>query len=411
MQQRQATSIMPSEHPTTLATDRPRKAPLVGIIGAVALSLSLVGWIGVRVVSATGKKEAIAQQRASDAQKNAALAKAPPKVRVTTAHSKTWTPVVELDGTLSAGQYAELGFKIGGRLAKVGVKVGDTVKSGALLGVLDANETSAQLRAAQAQIRAAEAQLVLADDAERRTSSMVQSGSLSEASGVQTAQSKALAQAQADSAKAQAALVQVNLGNHRLTAPFTGTITRAPDGIGGVVNPGSVLFEINDLTSLKLKGTLSESDAALVRQGSKIEITTEQGTVEGVLTTVLGAVDSATRRVRVEATVDNKKEPRLRAGSFVRGKINAGDPIPVLELPHDVLRPGSQDEVFVVDGDKLALRRVSYAVAKDGTLLVRFGLSASDRVVVAPKPEFEAGHAVTVTQPDQPAPAAQAGTP
>jgi len=272
------------------------------------------------------------------------------------------------------------------------------VKVGALLGVLDANETSAQLRAAEAQIRAAEAQLALADDAERRTSSMVQSGSLSEASGVQSAQSKALAQAQADSAKAQAVLVQVNLGNHRLVAPFAGTITRAPDGIGSVVSPGVSLFEINDLSTLKLKGTLSEGDAALVRQGSEVQITSEQGAVTGVLTTVLGAVDPATRRVRVEATIDNKKEPKLRAGSFVRGKINAGDPIPVLELPRDVLRPGSQDELFVVEGDKLAVRRVTYSLAKDGSLLVRTGLEGTERVVISPKPEYETGRVVTVTE-------------
>jgi RND family efflux transporter MFP subunit len=303
---------------------------------------------------------------------------------------------VELDGTLSAGQSAEVGFKIGGRLSKVSVKVGDKVRAGSLLGVLDASETQAQLRAAEAQLRAAEAQLALADDAQRRTTSMVQSGSLAEATGVQSTQTKALAEAQADAAKAQAALVQVNLGSHRLVAPFAGTITRAPDGIGAVVGPGSSLFEVQDLSTLKLKGTLSESDAGLVEQGSKLKVVTERGEVEGELTTVLGAVDPATRRVRVEATIKNDQEPKLRAGAFVRGTIKAGDPIDVLVLPHDALRAGAQGEVFVVEGDKIALRRVTYAVDKDGSLLVRFGLRADERVIIRPKPEFEAGQVVTV---------------
>jgi membrane fusion protein, multidrug efflux system len=400
MQQR-ASSIMPSDDPQTLdnqpaATPTRRKAPLIGVIGAAVLSLALVGWIGMRVVSATGKQQAISQQRSADAEKSAALAKAPPKVRVTAPISETWVPVVELDGTLNAEQRAELGFKVGGRLAKVGVKVGDLVKSGALLGILDGSEAGAQLRAAEAQLRAAEAQLALADDAERRTASMVKSGSFAEASGVQSAQQRALAQAQADSAKAQAGLVQVSLGNHRLVAPFSGTITRAPEGIGSVVAPGAVLFEINDLSRLKLKGTLSESDAALVSVGSKVQITSEQGSVTGVLTIVLGAVDPATRRVRVEATVDNTREPRLRAGSFVRGKIAAGDPIPVLKLPHDTQRPGTQDEVLVVEGDKLAVRRVTYAIAADGSLLVRSGLKGDERVVLGPKPEQEPGQVVSI---------------
>ncbi len=106
-------------------------------------------------------------------------------------------------------------------------------------------------------------------------------------------------------------------------------------------------FEVADLSTLKLKGTLSEQDAALVDQGAAVVIATERGNVEGKITTVLGAVDSATRRVRVEASIDNSKEPKLRAGSFARGTIRAGDPISVLELPPEVLRPGSQDELLV----------------------------------------------------------------
>lgn len=382
---------------TSSSTPAPtRKAPLAGVIGATALSLALAGWLGMRLVNATQKQQSIAAQRVADAEKSAALAKAPAKVRVVTPSPRTWEPVVELDGTLNAGQSAELGFKVPGKLAQVQVKVGDVVKAGSLLAVLDSSETLAQLKAAQAQVRAAEAQLALAEDTERRTSSMVQSGALSEATGVQSAQSKALAQAQADSARAQVSLIQVSLANHRLVAPFKGTITRAPEGVGAVVSPGVPLFEIVDLSTLKLKGTLSEQDAVLVKPGATIAIATEHGTVEGKVTTVLGAVDPATRRVRVEATVDNSKEPKLRAGSFVRGTIRAGDPISVLELPPEVLRPGSQDELLVVEGDRLVSRRVTYSIDKNGSLLVRFGLKPEDRVVLNPRSELEPGKAVTV---------------
>ncbi len=402
MQESAPSTTPPPQAVTPAADPSRRKAPLAGVIGGIALSLALAGWISVRVVGAKARQQQIAQQRNADDARSAALAKAPPKVRIVMPVAQTWEPVVELDGTLAAGQSAELGFKIGGKLSQVGVKLGDNVKAGALLGVLDSSETGAQLRAAQAQVRAAEAQLALADDAERRTASMVSSGSLAEAAGVQTTQSKALAQAQADSARAQVALTQVMLGNHRLVAPFAGSITRAPEGIGTVVAPGVALFEVVDLSTLKLKGTLSEGDAALVHAGSKVEISSEQGTFTGTVTTVLGAVDSATRRVRVEASVDNKKEPKLRAGTFVHGTIRAGNPISVLRLPHDVLGSGGQDEVWVVEGDRLASRRVTYTLDKDGSLLVRFGLGANEHVVLAPKPEFERAQQVTVEGESKP---------
>jgi RND family efflux transporter MFP subunit len=373
-----------------------KKAPLAGVLGALALALGLAGWTGVRIVNATQKQEVIAAQRSADAEKSRALANAPLDVRVVSPVARSWEPSVELDGTLFAGQAAELGFKLNGKLAQVDVKVGQSVKAGQVLAQLDAREAAARLRAARAQVRAAQAELALASDSDRRTSSMVESGALAEASGVQTTQNKALASARVESAEAEVALAEVELTHHRLLAPFAGSVLRAPDGVGSVVNSGQAQFELADLSRLKLKGTLGEGDAALVKPGSELVINTEHGAVKGTVTSVLGMVDGATRRVRVEAGIDNRAEPKLRAGSFVRGTIKSGAPISVFELPPEVLRPGGQDEVLaVVDGHTVS-RRLTYSVDKNGKLLVRFGLEASDRVVLSPKAELEAGHAVNI---------------
>jgi RND family efflux transporter MFP subunit len=313
-----------------------------------------------------------------------------------------WEPVVEIDGTIAAGQEAQIGFKTGGRIAQVAVKVGDSVKAGQLLATLDSGEAVAQLRAAQAQQRAAEAQLALASDTERRKQTMVQSGSVAEAAGVQTSQQKALAFAQLEASQAQVSLGHVSLANHRIIAPFAGSVTRAPEGVGGVAAPGAPLFELVDLSRLKLKGTLGENDAALVESGSVINIDTERGAVTGHVTAVLGAVDPSTRRVRVEATLDNQGS-RLRAGTFVRATVKGKESIPVLRLPREALRTGSQNEVFVLTGDRLASRRVAYSVAPDGTLLVRHGLAASEPVVLSPRSDAQPGDQVAVQAPAAPA--------
>ena len=389
-----------SSHLTAAQTPR---APLSGIIVGVLFVAGFAAWAGVRIHAATTQKKAIAEQRANDARRAASDLHATPKVRVVTPVAAEWAPVVEVDGTLAAARSAELGFETPGRLAQVSVHVGDAVKAGQLLATLDTGEISAQLRAAQAQVRAAEAQLTLATDQERRTATMVQSGSLAEASGVQSTQQKALATAQLDAARAQVSLSQVALGNHRLVAPFAGSVTRAPDGVGGVVGPGGTLFEVVDLGKLKLRGTLGEHDAALVQAGSKIVVESEHGAVEGTVSVVLGSVDASTRRVRMEAEIDNQ-DKRLRAGSFVRGTVRAGANLPVLKLPHDVLRPGAQDELFVVAGGVLASRRVVYAVSPDGELLVRRGLAAGEQVVRAPKSDTQAGQRVEIDA--TPAPAA-----
>ena len=372
------------------------KMPLIGVIAGLVTVIGLGGWTAARVRSAQSGQAAVEVKRTEEAKRSAAQVGAPQAVRVVQGKADSWQPLVQFEGTLVATQSAELGFKQGGRIGLVRAKVGDVVKAGALLASLDSNEAGAQLRAASAQVRAAQAQLELATDAERRTLQMVNSGSLPEAQGVQTTQQKALASAQLDAANAQVGLVKVSLGNHTLTAPFAGTITRAPDAIGAVVAPGSVLFALSDLRTLKLKGTVSEQDANLLSVGTAVEVEAEHGVVKGKITALIGVVDAATRRVPVEAALDNSGNTALRAGSFVRARGLGGQSISVLRLPHEVLRHGSQDEVFAVDGDTLKLRHIIFSVDKDGSLLVRSGLNAADRLVVSPKAEAKEGDKVAL---------------
>jgi RND family efflux transporter MFP subunit len=371
------------------------KAPLAGVIAGLVMLGGLVAWTGTRIATATKAQANVAEKRSEDAQRTAALAKQPERVTVVTGQPATWLPTVELDGTLAAEQSASLGFKVGGKIGSLKVKVGDQVKAGALLATLDSTEAGAQAAASAAQVRAAEAQLALAQDNERRTQTMVQSGSFAEASGVQSAQQRALALAQLDAAKAQSSLTRVSLGNHTLTAPFTGTVTKVPDGIGEVVGPGAPLFEIVNTKLLKLSTTVSEHDANLLLVGAPVTLELETGKASGRISAVLGTVDQQSRRVPVEAAFPNPGF--LRAGAFVQAKVAAKSEIPVLRLPHEVLRPGSQDEVMLVlDGGRLEARHVVLAVDKDGTLLVRYGLAASDKVVAKPKPEAKTGDVVSI---------------
>lgn len=384
-----------AESEARATTARP-KMPLIGVITGVVTVLALGGFTAARVRTAQSAQAAVEVKRTEEAKRSAAQLGAPVPVRVVQGKADTWQALVQFEGTLVATQSAELGFKQGGRIGAVRAKVGDMVKAGALLASLDSNEAGAQLRAASAQVRAAQAQLELATDAERRTAQMVTSGSLPEAQGVQSVQQKALAAAQLDAAHAQVGLVKVSLGNHALTAPFAGTITRAPDAIGAVVAPGSVLFALSDLRTLKLKGTVSEQDANLLGVGTAVEVEAEHGVVKGKITALVGMVDASTRRVPVEAALDNSGQATLRAGSFVRARGLGGQALSVLRLPHEVLRHGSQDEVFTVEGDALRLRHVVFSVDKDGSLLVRSGLNAADRVVVSPRAEAKEGDKVAL---------------
>ena len=379
---------------------RSAKAPVAGVIVGVALAGGLALWTIQRIGEAKTVQSNVEARRSADSERAAALLREPAKVSVVRGVPDVWQPRVELDGTLQAQREASLGFKVGGRLARVNVKVGDRVKAGSLLAHLDEAEAAAQAKAAEAQVRAAEASLALAQDGERRTLPLVQAGSFAEATGVQATQQRQLAGAQLDGARAQYALARAGVGNHGLSAPFGGTITQAPTGIGEVVAPGQPLFGLVDTSTLKLTTTVSENDANLLVPGAEVRIATEQGELAGRVTAILATLDPTTRRVPVVAEFNNKHAPTakapLRAGAFVRAWVAADEVIQVLRVPHGVLRPGSQNEVLSVNASsgRLELRQIVFAVAPDGQLLVRRGIAATDELVLDPIPEAKPGDLV-----------------
>lgn len=387
--------------PTTTsspAKDSPErvKAPLVGVIAGLALVGGLGFWTVQRVSAANAAQAQVAERRAEDSKRASGIASAPVVVEVTKGIAAKWLARAELTGTLEPAEAARLAFRVPGKLRTINGKVGDVVRAGHVLATLDSQETRAQLAVNEAQIRASEAQLALASDAERRTAALVQSGSAAEATGVQTEKQKALAAAQLEAAKAQDALIRVNLGNQTLVAPFPGTLTQAPKGVGAVVNPGEALFELVNTETLTLATTVAETDADLVAPGAVVTLSGPSGEVQGQVRAVLATLDSQTRRVPVQ--VEFKNAGQLRAGAFVRGWVDSQREVSVVRLPHTVLRPGSQDEILVVDRDVLQLRKIVFVTDTDGAILARTGVTPLDQVVVSPNPEAKSGDRVQIDQ-------------
>jgi RND family efflux transporter MFP subunit len=371
-----------------------------GLVVLGALTVLFLVFVGVRISGALGTRAVAEKKQAVATQEIRAQAALPPSVTIVRGKPVAWTPAVPFEGTLSAQREADLGFKAPGRLARILGKVGDKVGAGKTLATLETNEAEAQLKAAEAQVAAAQAQAALAADAARRTAQVVKSGAQTEAAGVQAEKQQQLADAQANAARAQSDLARTSLDNHTLVAPFAGTLTRAPNAPGAVVAPGVPLFHLADLATLKLVGTISPEDARLVKVGSAVEVFDSGQTViaRGQVSAVVHALDPSTKRLPVEAVVANAGGEPLIAGAVVRAVVRGGAPVTVLALPHTVLRPGTQNEVAVVRGGKLALRTIEHVVADDGSLLVRKGVGPDDDVVEAPWAEAHDGQDVRLAR-------------
>ncbi|MGZ5971327.1 MAG: efflux RND transporter periplasmic adaptor subunit, partial [Polyangiales bacterium] len=160
------------------------------------------------------------------------------------------------------------------------------------------------------------------------------------------------------------------------------------------------VFQIKDVSRLKLVGSISDLDVSLVKVGALVTIELADRTVPAKVVAVLPSVDPQTRRIPVEAELDNDKDKPLLAGTFVRAHV-AGSPkgegkLDVLRFPASALRPGSQDELMVVDHGKLRSVKVVFTRDATGALLVRSGVTAKDDVYANPAPEAKDGDAVIV---------------
>lgn len=383
-------------HPGNAASHVPGGASRgvrVGLVVGLVLAVGFAGLLGVRIKQALAKRESVAAER------EAAQERAPKKTAITVAHpaATKWIQRVDLTGTLKPWRDADIGFETGGRLMHVNVSVGDKVTAGQVLAVLDASRAAAQVGQAESQVAAAQANLALAQDQVKRTESLVATKSIPEAQAEQARQQVALAKAQLDGALASTRFAKSGAGQSSIRAPFAGIVTKAPTGIGSVVNPGVPLVHIEDTSHFRLSASVGEEDVPLVAVGAKVMIVYRERVVEGKVAAIVPSLDQATRRAPVEIEVPNTGSDLL-AWSFVRARIVSGAEIDAVRVPALARRPGSQDEVVVVVDGKAKISKVSFAVDEDGSLVVQRGLTAADEVVIAPGSDLQDGDVLDVAR-------------
>src|SRR5690606_2903880 len=96
--------------------------------------------------------------------------------------------------------------------------------------------------------------------------------------------------------------------------------------------PGRVLFELSEESSLWVEASLAPNDAAHIQQGAKVEILHEGMRLPGKVVQVHHRLNEATRRQSVRITVDNT-EHQLHPGEFVEVSMPVGRGEPTLAVP------------------------------------------------------------------------------
>jgi len=147
-------------------------------------------------------------------------------------------------GEVRAREESPLSFRVGGNLVRREVDVGDHVRKGELLAVLDAGDLSAQARAAQAQLAASQAELARARADRARFEKLAQQQLVSQSALDAQNAAAIAAQGQANAARANLDVARNQTAYTQLRAPRDGVIASRAAEAGQVVGAGQTVFTL-----------------------------------------------------------------------------------------------------------------------------------------------------------------------
>lgn len=213
---------------------------------------------------------------------------------------------------------------VAGRLKKINVQVGDRVKTGMPIAVLESAE-AAKMRADVAQTRA---ELQCAEDHMRRQEMMQKSGV-----GLQIEHAEAaiqLREARADFMRSQQTLRMIGDGGDQsvvLRAAEDGVVLQIKASMGTAVEAGETIIEIGEPQSLWIVADVFDNDLPLIEKGAKatLQISVLPEPVTGRVVAVSAAMQSDLRRGAVYIEFDNPNLV-LKPGMFAKGLIEASGP-------------------------------------------------------------------------------------
>jgi RND family efflux transporter MFP subunit len=303
-------------------------------------------------------------------------------------------------GSIQPRYSTEYGFRLFGRIVARRVDVGDIVKAGDELAVLDPSVQALLVRNAEAAVVGAEAQLANAQAEELRQRPLVERNITPQAQFDIVVQNRDTAAANLARAQVSLARAQDTLSFTRLLADFDGVVTGRYAEAGQVVNAGQKVVTVARPQIREAVIAVPSLLASALTAGQKFDMEVVlDGSIRMKVAAVRGvdpAADTATRTHVVYLTLDNPPEA-FRLGTTI--SVTMSRPVtPRIDLPSTaLLEQDGKTQVWIVDpSGRVALREVKI-VARDGnTISIGDGIRAGERVVTVGVHSLKAGQTVKI---------------
>jgi RND family efflux transporter MFP subunit len=375
--------------PAVTAARRPRLGRAIGVVFLGITALVVLG-----AMPKLKRREALARTQAE--------INGPRRVLVGKVTPGPTRVEVTLPGSVAPFQSTPLYAKVTGFVRAYAADLGDPVKAGQVLAVIDAPETKEELKLAQARRQEAEANLEISKTIAARNEELSKSGLVSNQEADQQRARTNSAFAAVGSSAAEVGRLGAHVGYQRVVAPFDGVVVRRGIEKGALVTPngsasGTILFEVAKLDTLKVFVDVPQSYAAFVKVGGTASVfapSAPTAIVTGKIARTSGALDAATRTLRAEIHVPG--DGPLLSGSFVDVRLAVDRAAPPVVVPASAL-------VYRKEGTRLCtldasntvkLKKITIGRDFGKELEVLEGVLAGETVVVNPPDDLADGMVV-----------------
>jgi len=328
----------------------------------------------------------------------AAKTEVQPRIETTVVEFSQSRQALTLAGKVAYGEdrYSRISSPLQGRVVEVRAHLGDRVKAGAVLLVID----SPDIAQAYSEYVKEDSELRYATRAHELAKDLYENKAMP-LKDLKQAENE-LVKARAEFRRAKERLLSLRVPAEELNkpldkqqitsrfemkSPLAGTVVERAvtpgQSVGG--DPGQVLFTVADLDMLQVMADLYERDLSLVKEGqfAKVNVEAYPGVDFPATIAAIGdIVDPVSRTIKVRAWVNNEAH-KLKPEMFARLQLEVGETAQFLVVPREaVLEVDSKQFVYVVDDQNRYIKQeVKVASISSDQVRILEGLTRGQRIV------------------------------
>jgi len=308
-----------------------------------------------------------------------------------------------LPGNVQAYNSAAIYARTNGYVRRWLADIGDRVRAGQTLAILDAPEIDQQLAQAEADYQTALANQKLAQSTAARWTGLLQQDAVSRQESDEKAGDLAARTAVANAELANVKRLRAMQGFTRLTAPFAGVVTSRSAQIGALIVSGNAasqpLFTVSDVHRMRIYVRVPQIYSAQLHPGLQVPMTLPEfpgRTFNTVLTRNAGAVDAQSGAILVELQTENS-DGALKPGAYSQVNLpvasGTGVRVPASTL---IFREEGPSVAIVDQSGRVTLKTITIG-RDEGTLVeITSGLTGKEHIIDTPPDAIESGDRVLV---------------